>query len=76
MSNLLEHEQFMEMCLAELLQAPEYIRKMAALRLVGSTLNELSLRDACESAMNHKQKEDEEYFTKVEILDDYRGEKL
>lgn len=74
MSNFLEHEQFMEMCLAELLQAPEYIRKMAALRLIGSTLADLSLRDACDSAIAHSQNEHEEYTAKVEILDDYRGD--
>jgi hypothetical protein len=74
MSKFLENEQFMEMCLEELLEAPEYIRKMVALRLIGSTLNEISLRDACESAMNHKQKQDEEYFATVEILAKYRGD--
>ena len=74
MSKFLENEQFMEMCLEELLKAPEYIRKMVALRLIGSTLNEISLRDACESAMNHKKKQDEEYFATVEILAKYRGD--
>jgi hypothetical protein len=76
MSDLFDYEQFIDMCLEEILHAPEYIRKKAAFRIIDAAITDIALRDAYESAINNKQKHDEEHLAKVEILDDYRGEKL
>jgi len=51
MSDLFDYEQFIDMCLEEILHAPEYIRKKAAFRIIDAAITDIELRDAYDSAI-------------------------